>query len=689
MNTIGYNAAMPDETTANDNGAVDPQPDTFDLLKNRYRLLEIIGEGGMAIVWRAEDTELGRTVAVKILRGQYASDPEFLARFRSEARAAATLNDPGVVGVYDVGVDDGRYFLVLEYVPGRDLKAVIRDEAPLAVEKAVAIGVRLARAVAAAHRGGLVHRDIKPQNVLVAPDGRMKVADFGIARAAASLGLTEPGIVMGTVHYIAPEQAAGGSASTASDVYSLGVVMYEMLTGRVPLDADSTLGVAMRIMNETAEPVDQINPTVPAVLAQIVARAMAKQPERRYPSAGDLADALEGFRRWSEQSTGPIDAIPTLVGSDNGGAGSARPFDEDEKPPNRAANSGRTARGHEPILDLPGLGLAVLAALALAGLIPLWMAVIARAQTPESGEAGQGWWPVKVEEVATEAPTPLPTVAFSRVPDVIGKEQADAIEALEAAGLASSIDLVSGTGEALGRVVQQSSPAGDEVEVDSVIRLSVSAAGRVIVPNPGPDFASTQLALDSLGLSTQRRDVWTGSAGPAGSIASLFPVPGSEVPIGMTILVTVASGAWLPINVNFEGNVYLSGVDLAASAYAAGSAVVVRPVWQAMEDLDRDLGARVIVADLTGFNLELGRAEHGIAAERPSNEWAKGEREIGAAFEVPIDAGATPGAYGLWLELFALDAPDVPMAITGPGDKTFNGTRLLIQQIQILAADSG
>lgn len=203
-----------------------------EMLLGRYRLLEVVGEGGMAQVWRAEDTVLDRVVAIKILRSQFAADPEFLQRFQSEARAAAGLNHPGVVALYDVGRDGSRHFLVMEFVPGQDLKTRLRGGPPLAMGEAVSIAGAVARALAHAHQAGLVHRDVKPQNVLITTDGRVKVADFGIARAAASAGQTAPGIVMGTVQYLSPEQASGGAALPASDLYSLGVLLYEMQIGR-------------------------------------------------------------------------------------------------------------------------------------------------------------------------------------------------------------------------------------------------------------------------------------------------------------------------------------------------------------------------------------------------------------------------------------------------------------------------
>jgi len=371
-----------------------PSPDT--LLNGRYRLREIVGQGGMAVVWRAEDMLLDRTIAVKILRDQYARDPEFLERFRSEARSAAALNDPGVVGVYDVGEDGGRHFLVLEYVPGRDLKQVIRDEAPIEPSRAVRIAAAMARAVGQAHAIGMVHRDIKPQNVLIAPDGRMKVADFGIARAVAAAGVTAPGIVMGTVHYLAPEQAAGQPATLSSDVYSLGVVLYEMLTGSVPFKADSGVGVAMKIMAESPAPVEALNPRVPPALADIVTRAMAREPGDRYPNATALADTLDGYLRWTEQFTAPHfrpggqgmtggqATAPAAGGPSGGPAITQGPRPPARTPVDTPRPAPAASRG--PLLDSTGFLLGLVALAALAMLIPLWMVVADRLGAAPGGD---------------------------------------------------------------------------------------------------------------------------------------------------------------------------------------------------------------------------------------------------------------------------------------------------------------
>jgi len=220
------------------------------LLNDRYRLIELVGAGGMAQVYQARDTLLERPVAVKLLRPQYAADEPFLARFIQEARSAANLSHPNVVAVYDVGEDTlpneatPRPYIVMEFVAGRDLKAIIEAEAPLSVERALDIAAQIAQALAHAHEAGLIHRDVKPQNVLVTGDGRVKVTDFGIARALATASISEAGVVLGTVHYLSPEQAAGDPATPLSDVYALGVVLYEMLAGQLPFTGETPAGRA-------------------------------------------------------------------------------------------------------------------------------------------------------------------------------------------------------------------------------------------------------------------------------------------------------------------------------------------------------------------------------------------------------------------------------------------------------------
>lgn len=228
---------------------------TGEILGGRYSILDTIGEGGMAIVYRAKDTLLNRVVAIKVLRPQYASDSEFRERFRREAQSAAALSHPNIVNVYDVGEDSGSNYIVMEWVDGQTLNDIIVRDGRLTVDVTADYSMQILDALEHAHRSGVIHRDIKPHNILITRDGHVKVTDFGIARAASASALTETGKVIGTVNYTSPEQARGASAIAESDIYSLGVVMYEMLTGRLPFAGDTPVAVALKHVQEDALPV--------------------------------------------------------------------------------------------------------------------------------------------------------------------------------------------------------------------------------------------------------------------------------------------------------------------------------------------------------------------------------------------------------------------------------------------------
>ncbi|HWQ15159.1 MAG TPA: protein kinase, partial [Roseiflexaceae bacterium] len=258
------------------------------VLNNRYELEQKIGEGGMARVYRGRDLRLNRRVAIKVLHSHHASDMGFLQRFHHEAQAAANLHHPAIVDVYDVGQDDGVHYIVMEYVEGSDLKSYIRT-GPLPIEEAVAIAAAVAEGLEAAHRLGMVHRDVKPQNIIVGPDGHVKITDFGIAKSALSTAMTETGVTFGTADYISPEQAQGQPATPRSDVYALGVTLFEMLTGRLPFTGDSSIAVAMQHVSAEPPPPRMFNPRITPQLEALVLRALAKRPEDRPASAREFA----------------------------------------------------------------------------------------------------------------------------------------------------------------------------------------------------------------------------------------------------------------------------------------------------------------------------------------------------------------------------------------------------------------
>lgn len=333
------------------------KPEPF-VLGDRYQVIHEVGAGGMAHVYHARDLNLQRDVAVKVLRQDLINDPAFRSRFLQEARAAANLLHPNIVTVYDFGQDKGRYFLVMEYVNGTELKALLRRRGRLTVDESVNWMIQICAGVGYAHRAGLVHCDLKPQNILVTADGRAKITDFGIARALASIRPDETSeVVWGSPQYFAPEQAAGGPPSPASDVYALGVILYEMLTGRLPFEAQDASRLAELHQTATPPSARALNPAVPPALEQITHKVLAKEPSARYRTADQLGRVLMSFaprRDSAEQAlTPPPPALP-------------------ENPPDAATAAQESAPVTSGI-DWIAVGLGLLAFLAVGGLIPLWL----------------------------------------------------------------------------------------------------------------------------------------------------------------------------------------------------------------------------------------------------------------------------------------------------------------------------
>jgi serine/threonine protein kinase len=290
------------------------------LVDERYRVISRLGAGGMAEVFLAEDQQLGRKVALKLLYRRFAEDPGFVERFRREARAAAGLQHPNVVSVYDRGSYDDTYYIAMEYLPGRTLKQVIRQEAPLDPVRAIDIAIQILKAARFAHRRGIIHRDLKPHNVIIDDSGHAKVTDFGIARAGAS-DMTETGSIMGTAQYLSPEQAQGHPVSAGSDLYSIGVVLYELLAARVPFDAESAVTIALKHVSESPPPPSVFNPSIPPELEQVVMWTLNKNPADRPADADQFITALEQAKAAIRSGAGGQHTASMAAVAAAGGAG--------------------------------------------------------------------------------------------------------------------------------------------------------------------------------------------------------------------------------------------------------------------------------------------------------------------------------------------------------------------------------
>lgn len=509
------------------------------VLANRYRIQAKVGEGGMAVVYRAMDVVLRRVVAIKVLRSQYASDPEFVDRFRREAQAAASLSHPNVVNIFDVGQDDDVHYIVLEYVQGHNLKQIVRQKGPLSPRRAAQIARSVARALEAAHARGLVHRDIKPHNILITQEGRVKVADFGLARAASAATLTETGTVIGSVHYFSPEQARGQAVGPASDIYSLGVVLYEMLTGDVPFRGDSPIAVALKHLQEDPPPPGRRNDGIPAWLEQVVLRSLAKNPGERYASAAVMADALE----WKNEAR-PLPAPKPVVASEaeprgfDGARSPARQADVKKAvPPDlhdalRRELLGRPSSGSPAPPDAEndeavaaaadesregrrgGRGRAWLTALAvtvvLAGVLyAAWPRVLALVFPPEV-----------------------------TVPDVVGLTYDEAKPVMEAAGLVLEIEAEQFHPEIpAGRIVRQTPPAERIVRQGRHILIALSRGPEIgLVPDiVGMPLREARIAVTQAGYTLgQEFDDFSDEA-VANFVTSQQPPPGAEVAKGTPI----------------------------------------------------------------------------------------------------------------------------------------------------------
>jgi eukaryotic-like serine/threonine-protein kinase len=535
------------------------------LVDSRYLIVRRIGSGGMADVYCAEDTHLGRQVALKVLHRRFAQDEEFVERFRREASAAAGLQHPNVVGVFDRGRHDGTYYIAMEHLPGRTLKEIVTEEAPLAQERVVDFGTQILQAAEFAHRHGVIHRDFKPHNVIVDDQGAVKVTDFGIARAGAS-EMTETGSIMGTAQYLSPEQAQGHAVTAASDLYSIGVMLYEMLAGRLPFEGDSAVSVALKHLSEPPPPISHFRPDVSPALESVVMAALAKDPAHRWQSADDFAAALQAAGTQLEQGTTaqdtaafapvPMAEVPPPV----------------VPPPATLAEPPPEHRRRWPWFTVG------LLTVALAGfLIYLAVAGLTAAETKEVPpvvgkqllEAREilerSGFDVEESRVRSEAPFDQvvdqdpnarekadegSTVVLEvsggpgtvRVPTVRGLPQAVAIEALDKRDLKATVDRRPSESIEKGIAIRTVPAAGEQVDRGERIQLFVSSGPeQVEVPDVtglSRDSAEDLLTKAGLEPAVEEKE----SEEPEDDVISQNPAAGTEVDRGSTVTITVSTG---------------------------------------------------------------------------------------------------------------------------------------------------
>jgi serine/threonine protein kinase len=612
------------------------------VLNDRYHLLELVGSGGMAVVYRAIDTLLQRQVAVKVLREGYADDPAFLARFQREARSAANLDHPNIVTVYDVGHDGDRHYIVMEYVDGQDLKTLIRRKGRLGVDETLDIAIQVSGGVGHAHKAGIIHCDIKPQNVLITKDGRAKVTDFGIARALSQSGITESDTVWGSPLYFSPEQAAGEPPTPASDVYSIGVMIYEMLAGEEP------------------QPLTYLNPQVPPQVDWVVRKVLAKEPSARYRTAEQLGLVLAKYRHQSDQVTGLLPPVPR------------QPRIPPVPPPDDAV-VGSPPAAPRAMPDGLTWVLGAIAFVTVVGLIPLWSLVYRAYSAPPTF-------------LPTTTPVPLvtstPSAQSIPVPSILGQSVEEAQRAVEQTGLLFVLrEERYEAGVERGIVVEQNPAAGELVPLRTEVSVVVSSPGRELsmpeVVNYPLDLVRD--GLESDGLSVVVDQVWSGQT--KGMVLEQRPEPGATVHAGDTVTLTVSGGVEIPIplEVNLANLIVLDSAELRREKYRPGDVIAVTLRWRARQSIDTPF---VVFVHLIGPDGQLA-AQQDIEPINPTTSWEPGAGSIASPHQVIIPGGQAAGRYQLRVGMYPQGQPGYRLPVVDSGHTTVESDSILVAEIEI------
>ncbi len=481
------------------------------LVDNRYRLVETLGSGGMADVYLAHDDVLDRTLALKILSSRYAGDEEFVERFRREAQNAASLSHPNMVSIYDRGeTEDGTYYIAMEYLPGGTLKDRLVRRGPLPARTAAAVALQIAEALKAAHDSDVVHRDIKPHNILITESGDIKVTDFGIARAASSSTMTKTGSIIGTAHYLSPEQAMGEPVRPTSDLYSLGVVLYEMLTGELPYDAETPIGIAMKHVNgEMREPIE-VDPSIPSGINAVVMKLLSRDPGDRYPDAAALTADLERV------SSG-------LAPEDAGTKEMARVAPPSPPPP--TSSGSRKGGGGGGFRKLLPVALVLLALILLAGLA--W--------------AGLGLLGGTDQNEPSQEPQQEQQPAMIQVPDLQGMTL-DEANGQHRDNFDISVSGRENSARAENTILGQNPEAGAREEENSGIEVNVATGQNAVPSVTGSTPDEARQALSDAGFDDVTVAEEESAAGQGGLVSAQSPEGGSTAGLGSQVEITVGTG---------------------------------------------------------------------------------------------------------------------------------------------------
>lgn len=526
------------------------------MIGNRYEVVEKVGTGGMADVYRAMDHRLNRYVAVKILKNEYSEDTKFVTKFRQEAQAVACLSHPNVVAVYDVGEEQGMHFIVMEFVEGITLKSYIEKKGKLSVREAVGIGIQIASGLEAAHNSHIIHRDIKPQNILISRDGTAKVTDFGIAKAASSNTITAS--AMGSVHYISPEQARGGFSDEKSDVYSLGVTMYEMLSGTLPFTGESAVAVALAHIQEEAVPLTAMDATIPKGISDIVAKCMQKKADFRYPTSADLIADLKMFLQDPEGEYGVVKPLyentdtifikPTDVNrikaasqTTTGDSGMTAAEPEDKK-------AGEEDSGEvDPKLEKALIGGSIVVAIIIGIVIIYVIGKVFGFWGGASGSTEATPTPEVTSSAASATATPEASDSAQKVTvdNVAGMTTEEAKTALSQKGLSNvKVSEQQSDTVSAGKVISTDPEAGTEVEKDAEITLIVSSGTSTVQV---PSVASMTVSKAKSTLAAEGFNAVEGSkvysdTVKAGLVAYSNPKGGAQASKGATITLYISKG---------------------------------------------------------------------------------------------------------------------------------------------------